>query len=355
MKGSLFSVIHVSREFAMSEKMNRREFLPLAGAGAILAPTILSACSVTGPEELEPIPGTVAYSTNMRGKWDIIVSDMQSEIVHEVTKDIPGNHQHPVWGSDGTLYFDSNDGEIYYDKGSATVINSVSNIIDPQGSIETIIGGEGRASIPELVDGKIVHYFKADRWAQTSSIRSYDSGTITDLAEITGTVSEMTLVPGTQKMLVLAGKLHTLDLESGSYDPHTFDLPPGSENYNVAGWESVAVASDGTAYAAAQRPERRFYHVYSWDFNNPTNVVSKRTMIVPDMSQWYDFRVVSVRGEDYLFMSYMADVSYNKKHFIASILVEDIQTPAWTPRMMSSQQGKGNRSPSWIDIDISDL
>ncbi|MFC1629015.1 hypothetical protein ACFL3H_07875 [Gemmatimonadota bacterium] len=338
----------------MSEKMNRREFIPLAGAGAILAPTILSACSVAGPGDPEPIPGTVAYSTDRRGKWDIIVSDMQSETVLEITKDTPGNHRHPVLGPDGELYFDSDDGVNKYDEGTTSVINRISNLRDPQGSMETIIATEERTSIPELVDGKIVHYSKVDKWSPTANIRSYDSGTITNLAEISGIVSEMKLVPGTQKMFVLTGGLNTLDLESGSYDRYLFNLSPGSEDYNVAGFESVAVASNGRAYSAAARPERRFYHIYSWDFNNPTNVSDEVSMVVPDLSQWYDFRVESVRGEDYLFMSYMPDVSYSKRYTISVAPVEDFKGVRMTPRIVPSQPGN-NRSPSWIATDISDL
>ena len=157
----------------MSEKMKRREFLPLAGVGAVLAPTILTSCS--SPTESEPlyVPGTIAFERRPSYSSDetqrnIYIMDWSAETQINLTAEIPGSQGRPFWSPDGTeLYFDT----VLDGKG---FIQIITDLTDPEGSLETILNlPEGHQVYPIVhPNGNLLVY------SQTNGLDRYSSGVL---------------------------------------------------------------------------------------------------------------------------------------------------------------------------------
>ena len=232
----------------MSEKMNRRNFLPLAGAGAIMAPTILTSCSApTAPDPIS-IPGTIVFQRTTSSGSDIYIMDWSAETQINLTADIPGNHGRPFWGPDGmSLYFDSEvDGK--------SSISRISDLANPAGSLETIVDEEGHQIHPQVhPDGNLLVYSQTTGMSVISNglLVAYDLNSDQEISRTTNCIIKVgdnsfpvdrDFLPGERTMIVTGvpgvGIYHP---DTGVVEPYVLSNNPNNVTLN-----SVAVCSNGT-------------------------------------------------------------------------------------------------------------
>jgi len=253
----------------MSEKMKRREFLPLAGAGAIMAPTILSSCSTsTGPGKLS-IPGTIAFERDTAyegGDRDVWIMDWTTETQINLTADIPGSHGRPYWSQDGTaLYFDSVvDGKSF--------IQKMNDLTDPVGSLEVIVNEAGHQLYPIVhPDGNLLVYSQMDSLnvLSSSSIVAYDMSLGQEISRTEENVvrvinnnnpNDRAFIPG-ERNVICTGvpSVGIFNSDTGEIEPYEFD---DTHHSNIS-IHSVAITSDGlTAYGLGQT---NFDRILRWN------------------------------------------------------------------------------------------
>ncbi|MFC1529421.1 TolB family protein [Gemmatimonadota bacterium] len=241
----------------MTNKMNRREFLPLAGAGAVLGPTLLSSCSdPTSPEPVF-IPGTIAFErrplySSDETQRNIYIMDWSAETQINLTADIPGSQGRPFWSPDGTaLYFDS----IVDGKG---FIQRINDLTDPVGSLETIVNEAGHQSHPMVYsDNNLLIYNQTTDLDINAygAVVAFDlnSGQEISRCDATGKKvldnnrsSDRAYIYGERK--VLCTKMSNMgthgigvfEADTGALEAFVFDDDPGDIDIH-----SVAVTSDG--------------------------------------------------------------------------------------------------------------
>ncbi|MFC1529422.1 TolB family protein [Gemmatimonadota bacterium] len=232
----------------MTRTMNRREFLPLAGAGAILSPTILMSCSnPTSPERIS-IPGTIAFQRVVSSSSDIYIMDWSAETQINLTEDISGQHGRPFWGVDGsTLYFDS---EV---EGKRSIYR-IDDVSDPAGSLQRITDEAGHQCQPIVhSDGKLLVFNqKTNLTDYHGCLVAYDMDThqVVSMSDtLTGWVADddksedKHFLPGESKVLftAVAPAQGILNTETGDIEAYEFD----SNTRNVT-LHSFALLPDGS-------------------------------------------------------------------------------------------------------------
>ncbi|MFC1499536.1 TolB family protein [Candidatus Zixiibacteriota bacterium] len=251
----------------MSAKMNRREFLPLAGAGAIMAPTIITGCS--SPTEPGPlyVPGTITFERETTSGRNIYITDWTGEAQINLTEQIPGNHGRPFWGPDGfTLYFDTElDGENY--------INRISDLTNPAGSLERVVDEAGYQFQPIVhSNGNLIVYRqKANLSDNEGKLVAYDMGSNTVISMSESTTGLVNDYRTPEDLKFLAGERRVLFTGAypsvGIFDPDT----GGVEHYEFQSNprelvpDSLAVSSQNSIYATGLG-FGQYDSLFKWDF-----------------------------------------------------------------------------------------
>ncbi|MFC1499443.1 TolB family protein [Candidatus Zixiibacteriota bacterium] len=234
----------------MSENMNRREFLPLAGVGAIMAPTIITGCSSKTLSASDPIsiPGTIAFERNTGLDRHVYIANWNAETRINLTADIPGKHGRPCWSPDGSaLYFDSEvDGK--------SSIKRINDIADPVGSLETIVDDEGHQIHPQVhPDGDLLVYTQMTTLSIISNgcLVAYDMSSSQEISRTGNCITkagddsqsvDRAFVPGERNMIVTGVPGEGLyDPDTGVVEPYEFIL-----NSDDISMNTVAFSSDGT-------------------------------------------------------------------------------------------------------------
>lgn len=338
----------------MSEKMNRREFLPMVGVSLVSTPFLLSSCDSGGTTSIDKtidLPGTVVFSSSVSGRWHIYASDFNSETILNITGAMSGNHRHPVFGSDGSVFFDSNNGTNWGDDGTLSSINMVRDLNNPQTSLETLISG-GYNMMPEFINSELV-YIDADN-SNNKVIRAYDSGSNTELAITSGAIKNYQHIPATNSAIVTSSVgLHVLDLSGPTYEAYGFgNVPISSIPESI---EFTTIDNSHNAFCTGVRPTSDFFYAfYTWDFDNPFTPSRRASASEPQAHKWYDLRCKLINGENYLLFSYQGSFIGTGDKEAAVIMTRDILNNLdWTPSSM--EQAGNNRWPDWVDIEITDL
>jgi len=239
----------------MTNKMNRREFLPLAGAGAVLAPTIIAGCSTSTEPDPLSIPGTIVFERDASYESDnrnIYIMDWSTETQINLTADLPGSQGRPFWSPDGLkLYFDS-----IVDGNCA--ICRINDLTDPSGSLETIVDEEGHQTYPIVhPDGNLLVYSQTNNLDKLTSgiMVAFDMNSGQELSRTEAQVgrvldnnkpNDRAFIPGERKVIVTgAPNVGIFDPDTGTIETYEFN----SIRYSAMVIHSVAITSDGlTAY-----------------------------------------------------------------------------------------------------------
>jgi len=231
----------------MTNMMNRREFLPLAGTGAILAPTILTNCSPPTLPDPVSFPGTIAFQRVTSYSSHIYIMDWSAETQVNLTEDIPGFHGRPFWSQDGSkLYFDS-------EVNGKNSIYRLNDLTDPAGSLEEVVSEAGHQYHPIIHqdDNLLVYSHKYNNGDAYGCLAAVDLDTgqvisITDNSvERTGDNSrsvDKAFLPGERSVFFTGYQ------DTGTYDPDTGAVEQliWASNPDDTFLHSVAFTSDGS-------------------------------------------------------------------------------------------------------------
>jgi len=236
----------------MTKMLNRREFLPLAGAGAIMAPTIITGCSTSTEPDPISIPGTIAFQRVTSYSSDIYIMDWSAEHSISLTANIPGKHARPFWGPGGqSLYFDS-------EVEGKNSINRINDLTDPVESLESVVNEAEHQFQPIVHSGGelLIYSLKADSNPLTNAkLVAYDlsSDTVISMSEnTTGLVDDYTkpedkkFLPGERRVLFTGSYpvVGIFDPDTGGVENHDF-----TSNTRSLAPDSIAITSSGTVYA----------------------------------------------------------------------------------------------------------
>lgn len=229
----------------MSEKMNRREFLPLAGAGAILAPTIITGCSsdtlnASGSGEID-LPGTVVFASDRGGSWNLFISRFNSESQTQLTHGGYGEiNSYPIWADNGQkIIFVS-------DRSGYSNIYRINNVLDLENSLEKLTDLEGEVWYLELSPtGQFVLYMYKPAGELKAQVHKLDlsSSQISFVADPGGKESQLRCT--NESTIICHGYLSIieLDLTTGANTPYNFNFSKGNNDFNDADISAFDISS----------------------------------------------------------------------------------------------------------------
>lgn len=366
-------------------QISRRKALGLIGTGAISVPTILSGCeapTVTlGPKDYYvEFPGSITYAYNYpSSKWNIIVSDWNNETVFNITSNIPGNHQQPVFGSNGEVYFCS---EINIEANVLErSISVITDIHNPEGSLEQLVlsitNGDHYEWIvrPEISpDGSRLMYSRTVYQApEESGLYAIDLPTSTPypiFSGLSGTVGQTALIPGTNSLLFThtnissPSSLRVADLDTGDVVDYLFTaINEGTGvSLNEAAFSTIVIDRNKRVYGVSTEPGGTYslVQIYSWDYDDPSTVSRSGATVIRSNTVlsylWRDLRLVEHLDseEDYILMSYSR--KYTDRHYsLGYSKLSSVEGPDWEPIFIPAMTNGHARGIDWTPFSINEL
>lgn len=320
-------------------KISRRKALPLMASGILAPGYLLSSCGSSGISRIDRsinLPGSITFTSNRGGFWNIIVSDFNSEFPRKLTGDLGGDHKQACYSADGQkVYFASKPGGSW----NIAVIN---DLTDPVGSYEVLVEEAGDQTFPILTpDGSKLIYLNEEAGQIKPDIYSYDltGGTIEEIA--TGlNVKSMEFRPGTNTLFVIDGTLiKMVNIETGVVTQYMF----GSEGGNAFQHSTFTFSGDGSmAYCSGLFLNALNYSLATWNIDNPQTITELLDVTGNAVNLWNELKWAEIDGDPYLLVSGKTDISaYQLK-----IGILDIRQASWTTRFMRGMQGD-NVDPTW--------
>ncbi len=321
--------------------ISRRQALPLLGCSLSAPGLILSSCGSTGVELIDrtiTLPGTVLYASSRGGKWNLIISDLNSDSVVKLTENIAGNHSRGIWSDDGqTVYLQS-------DQGDGWKIAVITDISDPAGSFTVLTDAEGEQTFPFLTpEGTKLVYLQKAVGATRPDIHLLDltSGGDTVLAtEIN--VKDMAFIPSSGDLLVVDGsRLKTIDLETGTVTRVTF-VDTAANDFDQI---SVTVAADGTGWCCGMELNRIVFTLGSFNSSSPGGIARRADDPTAGRNPWEDLHWCTIDGTPYLLVAGLPASGGSQRHIGYINLTND----AYSTRLLRLMVGD-NRYPDWTAV-----
>ncbi|MFC1529423.1 TolB family protein [Gemmatimonadota bacterium] len=258
----------------MIRMINRREFLPLAGAGAVLAPTIVAGCATSTEPDPLSIPGTIAFQRVTSSRSDIYIMDWSADNQINLTADIPGSSSAPFWSPDGSaIFFDRIvDGNRF--------IARIDDLTNPSESLATVVDLEGDQLWPIVhSEGELLVYHHLETPGSTAGyLAAYDmnSSSVISMTENVvgnagdnerGRSEDKQFLPGDRKV-VFTGYAPKV----GIFDPDTGEVVNPYEAYGTetglyqVNTNSVCIPSVGSrCFGTGMTPSGGHDIIVSWE------------------------------------------------------------------------------------------
>ncbi|MFC1628186.1 TolB family protein [Gemmatimonadota bacterium] len=320
---TLHPTIHASGKAPMSEKINRREFLPLAGAGEtlkgkvflILTVSAIGLSSITGCSTQSPpttidhtidLPGTIVFSSNNGANVDLYMSRFDGEQAINLTPDTyESEENYPIWVDNGQkiVFVSDRDGnpELY----------RINNVQNPETSLEQLTDLDGKIlTSPELFPGgnSVLFFYQPGDNSSLNQLIKLDlsTGLVEHVADVEGTYPEIRFIDEDNVLRIGNPAVNVVNLPTGTETPYLFNHSEKEDNFELSDVATIDVsAKTGRGYMSINhkynfdRPG--WFRVFSWDHLTMSDYKVLTDGAWTDKDAWRDFRVEDMGGnKDYV-------------------------------------------------------
>ncbi len=322
--------------------LSRRRALPLMASGFLAPGFVLSGCAQSGIEVIDrsiDLPGTVLYSSDRDGAWDVIISDFNADSLLKVTGSLPGEQKHGIWGPDGeTIYFST-----FYS--GSWRIGMITDISDASGTFTVLTGGAGQQTSPVINDaGTKLAYLDLTPTGQTPDLRIMDlaTGTSTLLAANLN-IKDMEFVPSSDDLIILDNKhIKVVDTSTGVVDQIQFSVE-GANGFEHATFSFTAA---GEIYCSGVELNRTVYALGRFDYSVLDSITRLTEGTRSNVNSWQDMHCFAIDGEDHLLISAIPSAG----GFENRIAVMKVGKDQYAILFMRRMEGK-NHWPDWTAVE----
>jgi len=299
--------------------------------------------------QLSDLPGTVVYTSDRDGNWNIYISRFDSEEATCITPNSTADNSYPLWIDNGhKLVFISDDG-------SNSRLYRMNDLSNPEGSLESLVELEGNKAFPELSpDGSYILFF--NKGLTDTQHRLYklilDTGQLSVVSDDMG-MSQMRFIGEDRLAIwVINGPLSELDLNSGSIEEYVYNHEQ-LDNWGTVSALDVSERS-GRAYGAVSRTEyytRNILVTWNYHIHSGYTWLSQASTTIQVIDSWRDFRIIDMGSdrEYYLHSTKVGDVYTASSWKIA--LGECEGAIAISGKKTLEDMAGDNRHPDWTDVE----
>lgn len=328
---------------------SRRVTLTLT-AGLILAlGYFFGGCGSTGTWEAErdiDIGGTIIFSSNRGGSWNLITSDFSGDHPNIITSDIAGEHRWGVWSDDGqSVYLSSKTA----DNWDLAVIDDVS---DPSGTWELLLDATGDQMFPRLTpDETGIVYLHLPDGEYVPQINLFDiaSETVTELTDpIDAGEMEvdftMRFIPGTNDLMYIDDNiLYVVDIDTGTSEQYVFTTDAG----NGFRHENFTLTGHNEGFCSGVELNRTIFSLDRWDLTDPDvpeHLIDARKGSAVNF--WFGMTWFEEGSDEYILLASKPDIGAYQRW----VGVIDIGAESWTVRFVSGAKTADNVHPDWTSV-----